>query len=55
MSYVNDPRIIAQEHGFVSINATISVDLLGQCASETLHGRPFSGSGGQADFARGAL
>ena len=34
--YVNDPRVIAQESGFVSINATIAVDLLGQCASETV-------------------
>src|SRR6185369_780823 len=25
--YVNDPRVIAQEDGFVSINSTISVDL----------------------------
>ena len=33
--YVNDPRVIAQEDGFVSINSTISVDLMGQCASET--------------------
>ena len=31
--YVNDPRVIAQEDGFVSINSTIAVDLLGQCAS----------------------
>ncbi len=34
--YVNDPRIIGTERGFVSINATLAVDLLGQCASETL-------------------
>jgi acyl-CoA hydrolase len=27
--YVNDPRVIAQEAGFVSINSTISVDLIG--------------------------
>ena len=53
--YVNDPRVIAQEAGFVSINATISVDLLGQCASETIHGSYYSSSGGQADFARGAM
>ncbi len=53
--YVNDPRVIAQETGFVSINATISVDLLGQCASETIHGSYYSSSGGQADFARGAM
>jgi acyl-CoA hydrolase len=53
--YVNDPRVIAQEAGFVSINATISVDLLGQCASETVQGAYYSSSGGQADFARGAM
>jgi acyl-CoA hydrolase len=53
--YVNDPRVIAQEAGFVSINSTISVDLLGQCASETVGGRYYSSSGGQADFARGAM
>jgi acyl-CoA hydrolase len=53
--YVNDPRVIAQEDGFVSINATISVDLLGQCASETISGTYYSSSGGQADFARGAM
>ena len=53
--YVNDPRVIGQEHGFVSINATLAVDLLGQCASETLSGSYWSSSGGQADFARGAM
>jgi acyl-CoA hydrolase len=53
--YVNDPRVIAQESGFVSINSTISVDLLGQCASETVNGSYYSSSGGQADFARGAM
>jgi acyl-CoA hydrolase len=55
VSYVNDPRVIAQEASFVSINSTISVDLLGQCASETVQGRYYSSSGGQADFARGAM
>ena len=52
---MNDPRVIAQEVGFVSINATISVDLIGQCASETVAGAYYSSSGGQADFARGAM
>ena len=52
---VNDPRAIAKEPGFVSVNATTEVDLLGQCASETIGGRYWSGSGGQADFARGAM
>ena len=32
-TYVNDPRRIASEPGFVSINATVEVDLTGQCAS----------------------
>jgi acyl-CoA hydrolase len=55
VSYVNDPRVIAQENNFVSINSTISIDLLGQCASETVGGSYYSSSGGQADFARGAM
>jgi len=53
--YINDPRIIATENNFVSINATLTVDFLGQCASETIDGRYFSSSGGQNDFARGAM
>lgn len=51
---VNDPRNIGREPRFVSINATLEVDLFGQCASETLGTTYWSGSGGQADFARGA-
>jgi len=53
--YVNDPRIIANEKNFVSINATLAVDFLGQCASETIGGHYYSSSGGQNDFARGAM
>jgi len=52
---VNDPRSIAEEDDFISINATTEVDLYGQCASETIAGRYWSSSGGQADFARGAM
>jgi acyl-CoA hydrolase len=55
VDYVNDPRVISQEDCFVSINATTEVDLVGQCASETVAGRYWSSSGGQADFARGAM
>ena len=55
VDWVNDPRVIAAEPGFVSINATTEVDLMGQCASETVGGRYWSSSGGQADFARGAM
>jgi acyl-CoA hydrolase len=52
---VNHPMIVAREPNFVSINATTEVDLMGQCASETIAGRPWSSSGGQTDFARGAM
>lgn len=55
VEHVNDPRTIAMEKGFASVNATTEVDLLGQCASETVQGRYWSGSGGQTDFARGAM
>lgn len=52
--YVNDPRRLATEPNFVSINASLAVDFLGQCASETISGAYYSSSGGQADFVRGA-
>lgn len=55
VDWVNDPRVIAREPDFASINATLEVDFLGQCASETRAGRYWSSSGGQADFARGAM
>jgi acyl-CoA hydrolase len=51
---VNDPRNIGREPNFVSINGTLQIDLFGQCASETLGARYWSGSGGQSDFARGS-
>ncbi|MEO6570854.1 MAG: acetyl-CoA hydrolase/transferase C-terminal domain-containing protein, partial [Ilumatobacteraceae bacterium] len=53
--YVNSPAIIGRERNFISINATLSVDFVGQCASETIDGAYYSSSGGQNDFARGAL
>ena len=52
--YVNNPREIARNNDFVAVNASLAVDFLGQCASETIGGRYYSSSGGQADFARGA-
>lgn len=54
VSKVNDPRELAKEKNLVSINATTEVDLYGQCASETIGGRYYSSTGGQADFAKGA-
>ena len=38
----------------LSINTTLEVDLLGQCCSESLGSKQFSGTGGQADTAIGA-
>ncbi|WP_030842576.1 acetyl-CoA hydrolase/transferase family protein [Streptomyces hygroscopicus] len=55
VNWTNDPRVVATEPKFVSINATTEVDLMGQAASETIAGRYWSSSGGQADFARGAM
>jgi len=55
VDYTNDPRTIAREDGIVAINATLEVDFLGQCASESLGSDYWSSSGGQPDFARGAL
>lgn len=55
VDYVNDPRIIGQEENMISINATTEIDFYGQCASETVAGKYYSSSGGQADFAQGVL
>jgi acyl-CoA hydrolase len=55
VDYTNDPRNIAREDRFTAINATIEVDFLGQCASESLGSHYWSSSGGQPDFARGAV
>lgn len=51
----NDPKLVSQEPNFHAINATIEVDFLGQCASESLGTDYWSSSGGQPDFARGAV
>ncbi|WP_216830777.1 acetyl-CoA hydrolase/transferase family protein [Alkalihalobacterium elongatum] len=50
----NDLCTIAKIDNLVSINATVEVDFLGQCNSETVKGKYYSSSGGQADFAKGA-
>jgi len=50
----NDPCLAAQNDQLISINATMQVDLIGQCGSETLGFSPVSGTGGQSDFVRAA-
>lgn len=53
-SYVNDPQIIARNNKPVSINATLQIDLSGQCASEGFGPRHHGGIGGQWNFHYGA-
>jgi acyl-CoA hydrolase len=55
VDYTNDPRVIGRERLMNVVNATLEVDFLGQCASESLGSSYWSSSGGQPDFARGAL
>jgi len=55
VDHTNDSQKIAREPRMTAINATLEVDFLGQCASESLGSDYWSSSGGQADFARGAV
>jgi acyl-CoA hydrolase len=52
--FVNDPYNIGLNDNVVSINSTLEVDLTGQCASEAIGTRQYSGAGGQVDFIEGA-
>ena len=55
LSFVNDPYIIAKNDGLISINGCLNVDLYGQVNSESIGTRQISGTGGQLDFATGAV
>ncbi len=55
VDYVNDPAVIAQHPNFISINAALEVDFYGQVCAESVGTRHISGSGGQADYVRGAV
>ncbi|MBO5522009.1 MAG: 4-hydroxybutyrate--acetyl-CoA CoA transferase [Eubacterium sp.] len=50
----NNPSVIAQNRKMVSVNTTLQIDLMGQCASEAIGTRQISGTGGQSEFAIGA-
>jgi acyl-CoA hydrolase len=54
VDFTNDPFLAGQNDNLVAINATMQVDLIGQCGSESLGFTPYSGTGGQADFVRAA-
>ena len=54
VNFTNDPYLAGQNDNLVAINATLQIDLLGQCGSESLAHLPYSGTGGQVDFVRAA-
>ncbi|MBC3870981.1 acetyl-CoA hydrolase/transferase family protein [Undibacterium oligocarboniphilum] len=54
VDFTNDPCLAARNDKLVAINATLQIDLLGQCGSESLGHLPYSGTGGQVDFVRAA-
>lgn len=54
VDYTNNPAVIARNKNVVSINSALQVDLAGQVVSDTIGYKQYSGTGGQADFVRGA-
>lgn len=54
VNYVNDPAVIAKHPNFISVNAALEVDFYGQVCAESIGSRHVSGTGGQADYVRGA-
>lgn len=53
--FANDPALIRLNSKMVSINTCIMVDLTGQVSSESFGTQQYSGTGGQADTAIGAV
>lgn len=54
VDFTNPPSLAGQNDKLVSVNATLQIDFLGQCGSESLGHVQYSGTGGQADFVRAA-
>ncbi len=53
-NFTNDPYLAGKNDKLHAINATMQIDFLGQCGSESLGTAPYSGTGGQTDFVRAA-
>lgn len=53
-TFTNDPYTIGKNNKFVSVNASLEIDLTGQCASETVGYDQWSGTGGQSETVQGA-
>jgi acyl-CoA hydrolase len=54
VDFTNDPALAGRNDNLVAVNASLQVDFLGQCGSESIAHVPYSGTGGQADFVRAA-
>lgn len=54
VNFTNDPVIAGKNDNLMTINASLQIDLLGQCGSESIGHLPYSGTGGQSDFVRAA-
>jgi len=54
ITYVNSPFNVAKNDNMIAINNIMTADLTGQCASESIGHVQYSGTGGQADYVRGA-
>lgn len=55
VDYVNNPSVIAQHPNFISVNGALEVDFWGQVCAESIGTSHISGTGGQADYVRGAV
>lgn len=54
VDFTNDPCLAGMNDNLIAINATLQIDFLGQCGSESMGYSPYSGTGGQGDFVRAA-
>ena len=54
VEYTNDPRIIAANDNFISINQALQVDMKCQVSAESMGVNHISGNGGMADYTLGA-
>jgi acyl-CoA hydrolase len=52
--YTHDQAVLAAQHALVAVNSAVEVDLTGQANIEVAAGRYVGGTGGAADFLRGA-
>src|SRR5260370_38009701 len=53
-NFTDDIRLLAREEGLIAINNTLSIDLTGHVASESIGPRMYSGTGGQNAFVIGS-